>query len=672
MRWLFRIAGVVVAAVVVSVIGLLLLPNERIVQIASDQIEAQTGRALAVSGDVSLSVWPVLGVRTGPVTLGNADWAGPEPMLTASGLSIGVSAADLIGGSIRVTGIIVQDPVLRLQSHKDGRANWELEQSPASADQAAPSNGTAASDSASPSTTPDAVADRPVSLDLLELRNGTVIYQDGASEPITLRAFDLDVRWPDPTGPAKIAATLRQMDEPVEITGELANPTAFMEGAVSQISAQAKLPKGNAAFAGRANMTGELAGRFEAASANLSKTMRSLGLEAVSLPAGWGPAVRVASDVTYTADGRLSLRDMSCVLGDNRLNGVADITLSDVPMITAKLAAGVLTFPDASGGAPTGGASSGAAPAASSAPPGVTDEGWSRDKIDASALGLVNGSIRLTAEGIRTPDLTVGSVRLRLEIERSRAVLHLEDVSVFNGRVTGRLVGNNRSGFSVGGKLAAKDIDILALQRDLLGMERIRGKAAGELEFLGVGSSVDTIMRSLSGKGGMRMNQGVILGLDLDRLMRGDTASGGTTVFDSLSASFVMREGSLFNEDLLLQLSNYRADGKGRIGLGARDIDYTFTPVALRARSGQGISLPIRIKGPWGAPRIWPDLEAAAKLNLDEERKALEDEAKAKLQQKLSEELEVQIEDGQDVEEVLKDKLEDEAKNQLLKLLGRD
>lgn len=655
MRWMFRIAGALVVAVVVVVIGLLLLPEDRIVRIATEQIEAQTGRDMTVSGDVSFSFWPVLGVNTGPVTLGNADWAGAEPMLSASRLSIGVSAVELLTGSVRVTKIVAEDPVLRLQTGQDGRANWVFDTAPAETSVVA--IGGSASEQAQ---------DRAIALDLLELRNGTLIYRESDAAPITFSAVDLELRWPDPAGPATLAATVRPASAPVGIKAEFTSPRTLIDGAVSPVSLQVELPSGSLAFDGRANISGELSGRLNLTSKDIGKSTSTLGLSAIALPAGWGPAVRLTADVTYTTDGRLSVREMRSELGENRLNGVVDVVLADVPQVTAKLSAGVLTFP-ASAGAGTAGGTGQAAAA-----PGVAGDGWSRSPIDASALGLVNGSVRVTADGIKTPDLTVGQVQLRVEVDRSRAVLHLEDVTVFDGRLTGQLVANNRNGLSVGGALSAADIDIQQVQRDLLGMERVQGRAAGELEFLGVGNSVDAIMRSLSGKGGLRMGRGVILGLDLDRLMRGDTASGGTTVFDSLGASFTMREGSAFNDDLLLQLSNYRADGKGRIGLGARDIDYTFTPVALRARSGQGISLPIRIRGPWGAPRIWPDLEAAAKANADAKLEEIEDEAKAKLQQKLAEELDVQIEEGQDAEEVLKDKLEDEVKDQLLKLLGRN
>ncbi|MEC7256311.1 MAG: AsmA family protein, partial [Pseudomonadota bacterium] len=106
--------------------------------------------------------------------------------------------------------------------------------------------------------------------------------------------------------------------------------------------------------------------------------------------------------------------------------------------------------------------------------------------------------------------------------------------------------------------------------------------------------------------------------------------------------------------------------GAGRIGLGARDMDYLLTPTALRARGGQGLAVPVRIKGPWSALRLYPDLEAVLKARAGVERDRLEQKARDKLRERLN------IGEEQNVEDAIKDKIEEEAKRGLLKLLGRD
>jgi len=245
-------------------------------------------------------------------------------------------------------------------------------------------------------------------------------------------------------------------------------------------------------------------------------------------------------------------------------------------------------------------------------------------------------------------------------------------VSLFSGQLTGQVVANNRNGLSVGGDLRAEGIEMREALATLGGIERLSGAASGQLKFLGVGASEAQIMRSLSGEGRLAMGRGVIAGFDLDNLMGRGAKGGGTTVFNSLTASYRMDKGNLFNEDLLMLLDNFKANGTGRVGLGARDIDYLFTPVALRANAGQGLSVPVRIVGPWADPSIRPDLSQVIEAATGLDKEAVDTKAKDELRRKLGEELDTEITPDQNVEELIKDRLEKEATKGLLKLLGAD
>jgi AsmA protein len=76
MKWLIRILFILVAVVGLVLGALLLMPGDKLGALLAEQVKAETGRDLTFSGDVSISFWPVLGLETGPVTFGNADWAG--------------------------------------------------------------------------------------------------------------------------------------------------------------------------------------------------------------------------------------------------------------------------------------------------------------------------------------------------------------------------------------------------------------------------------------------------------------------------------------------------------------------------------------------------------------------------------------------------------------------
>jgi len=645
MRLLIRIVIAIVAALVLVVGGLLLLPGEKIAGIAADQVEAQTGRKLSFDGKVRISLWPVLGVKTGPVELSNADWAGADapPMLRAKGLSIGVAAAELLTGEIRVKEITVDAPELNLSTREDGQGNWVF-----GSDQTA-ATGTGTGESGG----------LPLAVERIRLRDASLTYAGFGAVPFEQKGVGLDLRWPDPAGAAELTLTLSPAGEQVEIDAEIGRFREFLEGEVASVGATLRTGNSRARFDGRASIAGDASGRVTADLKNTGKVMQAAGLDDPGLPRGFGQAVILGTDLTYTTDGRLALRDLDLQLDQNRLTGAADLVLSAVPQITAQLRAGDLDFTSLGTDSASGGNA------------GSTQTGWSKDPIDASALGLLNGSVALSVQSLNTGSVVLGPSELNLTIDRARGVLAMAPMSVFGGSVTGQLVANNRNGLSVGGKLNANDIQLTQALAQLADIDTISGSTLAQIEFLGVGNDMDTIMRSLSGKGWFEVGKGFFTGFDLEALMRSGQGNGGSTVFDSLTASFTMKNGNLDNQDLLLLLKAIRAEGKGRIGLGGQDLDYLFTP-QVSDSSGQAFSIPVRLKGSWWDPSIRPDLSKALEADIEAKKDELEAKAKAKVKEKLEAELETTITDGQDVEEVIKDRLEEKAKEGLLKLLGGD
>ncbi|HAW45945.1 MAG TPA: AsmA family protein, partial [Roseovarius sp.] len=362
--------------------------------------------------------------------------------------------------------------------------------------------------------------------------------------------------------------------------------------------------------------------------------------------------------VTLTGAMNLSVRGLNLQVDGNSLTGAADVNLSgDVPRVNAQIAAGALDLSRLAGADSTGEAGGGSGG-------GGGAQGWSTEPIDASALALANGEMAFSADSIDLGDLKLGRTRTLMTLDQSRAVFALREVRGYDGLVTGDFVVNNRAGLSVGGTLRAEGLDMERFLTDAAGITRFSTKAGGTLNFLGVGNSVDAIMKSLSGDGRFETGRGVISGIDLDRLMRAGDVTGGTTIFDAMNASFTMDKGNLFNDDLVMRLPLIHAEGKGRIGLGARDIDYLFTPVLLEGETSKGLAIPVRIRGPWESPRIVPDLEKAIDMNLKEERKKAEE----RLEREVQERLNITPEEGQSLEDAAKDKLEDRAKRELRKL----
>ena len=663
MRWVIRLVALVVVLAVVAIASFFLLPSDRIARIAADQITSATGRQVTMSGDTTISFYPVLGVSTGAVTVANADWSTSGPMLTAESLKIGVEPTALFGGDIRITGLEAVKPEILLERATDGRVNWELGVEGVAASGQAPEGQVARSERLS------------LTLDRALITEAALRYVDHATaERFDLRDMSLDLRWPDYDGAATFEASASLAGQPVNLAGQLEKVGNFIDGGVSDLQAKVVASGGVVSFDGRAGAQPQVGGRLTADLDNTAAFLAAFGVSGVDIPQGLGRAVSLSSDLTLTPDMRLSLRDTTLGLDQNRLTGAADIHLGGAkPQVNAQLNADALDFSalaaSSSGGADSGGTGGGAVPAG----------GWPTTPIDASALALADAEVALVASSVDLGDFKLGKTRSLITLDRSRAVFELRELRAYSGLITGQFVMNNRSGLSVGGQMTAADIDLKSFLTDAVDISRFATTGDAEVSFLGVGQSLHAIMNSLKGDGSIKTGRGVISGIDLDRLMRSGDFGDGTTVFDSLSASFTMQQGNLFNSDLLLGLPLARARGEGRIGLGARDIDYLFTPTLLEGENRKGLAIPVRVRGPWSNPKITPDLEKALDLNLKaekekleqkvrEERKKLEAQAEEEVNKAIEKELGVTVQEGQSLEDAFKKKLEDEAAKGLLKL----
>lgn len=597
MKWGFRAFGAAVLVLALALGALAMVSEAWVTGWITKRLAQSTGREVRILGEVELSVWPVLGIRADGLEIGNADWAGEAPLLSSSKAAIGLQPLALLRGETRIRHIEARSPTIRLARRADGRVNWRFD---------TPDGNARAAEEPVPDN--DAA---PLSIDRLTVTNASIIYEAEGAEPVTVDELDLSMVWPDPAGAAEISASYRPAGSPVRLRGRVETFDRFLAGELTPLEASLSARGGKVALEGRGALKGAMAGHLRASGDDADAFLSALGFGAGALPALLGKNFDVKAQTTLTAEGQLALRDMEAAFGENRLRGTADVTLRDVPYLRAKLEADDLrltsrgktrkTSPEAGGraGAPSG---------------------WSQVPIDASALAGFDGEITLDAQSITLDRLNLGRSRLALRNDRSRMVFALEDVTAYDGRITGEFVMNNRQGLSVGGNLTAKTVALQPLLTDLADLERFSGQGTATLSFLGVGENVAEIMQSLSGSGEIEMGRGVVEGIDLDNLLGSHDVAGGSTVFDTAGASFRMEKGVLRNDDLTMTLPRFIATGAGEVDFGARRLDYTISPQRLRADGARGVAVPVRITGPWHDPRIRPNLRATIELNTDRNR----------------------------------------------------
>ena len=156
------------------------------------------------------------------------------------------------------------------------------------------------------------------------------------------------------------------------------------------------------------------------------------------------------------------------------------------------------------------------------------------------------------------------------------------------------------------------------------------------------------------------------------------------------------------NSDLVAKSPYFRLSGKGEINLPAKSMNYLLSVKVVKSYKGQGgeefsdlegLTIPMRIKGPFDNLKYYPDLEELvkerAKQELEKEREKLEEKARKAIEEKLfGKQPEPQPQTGSQSQEAsssggesqqtppeeekkdLEDQLKDELKKQLFKGLG--
>ena len=661
MRWLVRSVFALLVLVVLAGGAVFLIPAEKIAAMAVAKFNALTGRELTLSGAVSPSFWPHLGVKTGPVSVSNADWSDQGPMVQAEALSIQIDMAALIGGEVKITGIEAISPRIVLERSKSGKENWVF-----------------GGDNGGEVTGDTAGVGAAFTLDKGVISGGELLFLDhGTGQKIEATAIDATVTIPDHVGQASVDMAAAMNGQPFKAVATVGAFQKFLDGKGVPLDLTLTAGAAEVGFTGRGGYRPlEAEGELTADLADLSAISALAGAAPPALPQGLGAdKVTVKGALTVTAEQSLHLRAGSVVLDGNALAMEADLTTKgDLPKLSAKVVARDLALASLTGG--QAGGSSG----------GVSAVGWPDSRIDVSGLEVIDAAVALTADSLDLGLMKLGPTAAMITIDRARAVFDIRKIAAYEGVISGQFVVNGRKGLSVGGDLSFAGMALQPLLSDFGGYERLIGTGDLRLKFLGVGNSVDAIMQGLEGSGSLALSNGELRGLDIAGMLRSfDTSyvgEGQKTIFDSVAGTFTIAGGVLRNDDLAFKSPYITAKGSGDVGLGARNLDYRIAATALADDTGAGgLTAPLMITGPWAKPRFALDLEALANQQLADEKAALEAAAKekaaaleAEAKAKLESELGIVQQEGETLEDAARrraqEALDEEARRVLEQLLN--
>lgn len=639
MRWLFRLLGLVLVLVIVLIVGVLMIPTDRIAAIAAQRFEAATGRQLTISGGLKPSFWPELGVTAGKVEIANASWSKAGPMVTAGGFKVGVDPLALLSGEVKVNRIELDKPQIVLEVGKDGRANWELAAPAAGGGAAAPASGSAPAQGGGTGSGGPGISG--LTIDTAVIRGGSVTYLDDATgSRRTLDAIDATFHMPKAGGAADLKLTGTLNGQALGLSAALAKPDDVLAGRPAAVKADLSAGGSKIAFDGTADPgAGRVKGALDASVTDLPALFRLAGQAAPALPQGLG-AKRILAKGTLDADasGQVSLDQADLTLDGNQLKGKLSAALSGArPRFAAILSAGQLDLSALGGGRAPAAAAQG--PAGGQGQGAPVNAGWSKTPIDVSPLKLVDADVTLGASGLDLGTLKLGRTDVTLRLKNGTALVGLKQVVAYKGTISGQITADASRGLSVTADLTAAHVALQPLLTDFADYKRLSGSGTVTAKLASAGTTMDALMRGLSGAGAIDFGKGELQGFDLAGMLTHLNANyegpGAKTIFDSIKASYAIKGGVLSNSDLAFASPILSATGAGTVDIGNRTLAYTVTPVAFRGlNGGDGVQVPLKISGPWAKPRFGLDMSSKLGQKIKTEREKLKDkvEQKAKAQ----------------------------------------
>lgn len=311
------------------------------------------------------------------------------------------------------------------------------------------------------------------------------------------------------------------------------------------------------------------------------------------------------------------------------------------------------------------------------------------------ALRGLNMDGKIVIGKLKVSEMRLGNFRTNIRATGSRFKLTEMSGSLYKGKFSGDI------SLDTGGKTLSWNanetftgVSVGPLLRAIADSDRLSGVMNLTTSLNGSGTSIDRILSTVSGKAKFDFKNGSIKGVNIAQALRDvkarlkgrkpKKAGKQKTDFSQMSGSATIKNGLVTSNDLVAKTPFLRVTGKGTINLPQSSMNYLTNIKVVKTSKGQGgqefsdlegLTIPVRIKGPFSNLSYYPDIEQLLKeranQELDKKKEALKEKAKEKLREKLKLNKEAtKKEIKEKAREKAKKSTEDKLKDGLLKGLG--
>ncbi len=290
----------------------------------------------------------------------------------------------------------------------------------------------------------------------------------------------------------------------------------------------------------------------------------------------------------------------------------------------------------------------------------VLDAAENKPEVPVDLHGLAklqaNGSLQVAS--IKVANMQMSNLKLELHAQPGKIELAPLSANLYGGSVQGALGLNIGKSQQFVIKQTLTGIQIGPLLKDAIKKNPLDGKGNVLLDLTTEGATVSQWKKAMAGSAKLSLLDGSVSGFNLAKIIRdgkammgaSDSTKTGTanaqdkTDFSELSASLQIKNGIAHNEDLSLKSPLFRVTGIGDINLGEDKLDYLVKPTVVASLQGQGgpelqalkgITVPVRLKGPFTALGWSIDFGAMAKEAAAQKVNEKKEEVKTKLTDKL-------------------------------------
>ncbi|PLA75271.1 hypothetical protein CYQ88_01510 [Hydrogenovibrio sp. SC-1] len=224
--------------------------------------------------------------------------------------------------------------------------------------------------------------------------------------------------------------------------------------------------------------------------------------------------------------------------------------------------------------------------------------------LPIATLQALNSQGQLHVKQLKLWQIELDAMEISLTASKGHLTLAPFDVQLYGGELRSKLqidVSGKTPAYK--GSVKLMDLDLLPFLSTAWQMNQLEGQLNGHFDFMSRGVNGKLLTQNLQGNLTANVSQGSLKGLDLNKVLAGQTTkSTDKTAFSELKLKSHLQQGKLIVDRLNVESERFSAIGTGQLSMlkgfykGKLFTTYHNPPESLETFSG--LEIPIQVKGP--------------------------------------------------------------------------